>query len=208
MPSDIVVGLAVTSRDPSALNTSTFDGVAVMSEAPIDLDIGDVGAAGGVDFCDLETCVSGAGADIWGAADALNYYFAHLVNDGRMTARVASLDNTSPFAKAGIMIRASTDPSAAHVILDVTPDGEIEFMTRSRLGAETTFIAGATRSFPVVLWLERKGPTVNAYVLDGSQLTAIGSVTTDLAADPLIGLAVTSHERGMLATAVFDRVSR
>ena len=125
-----------------------------------------------------------------------------------MYARVTSVDNTDPYAKAGIMIRASTDPSAAHVILDVKPDGGIEFMARSAAGSTTNFIAGATRSFPVLFYLVRTGGTINGYVIDGTQNTLIGSLSIDLPSDALIGLAVTSHVRGTLATATFDQVSR
>ncbi len=208
MPTHIIAGLAVTSHDTSALNTATFDHVAVSSALPIDSDIGDVGATGGVGFSDVNIRVAGAGADIWGTQDAFNYYYSSQINDGSMYARVTFLDNTDPYAKAGIMIRASTDPSAAHVILDVKPDGGIEFMARSAAGSTTTFIAGATRSFPVLFYLVRTGGTVNGYVIDGSQDTLIGSVSIDLPSDALIGLAVTSHVRGTLATATFDQVSR
>jgi hypothetical protein len=94
------------------------------------------------------------------------------------------------------------------VILDVKADGGIEFMTRASSGAETTFIAGTTQSFPVYLTLERHGSTVTGYVLDGTHLTEVGSVTVDLPATALIGLAVTSHDAGTLATGVFDGVSQ
>jgi hypothetical protein len=208
MPTHINGGLAVTSHDTSALNTAMFDHVAVSSALPIDSDIGDVGAMGGVGFSDVAIRVAGAGADIWGTQDAFNYYYSSLINDGSMFARVTSLDNTDPFAKAGIMIRASTDPSAAHVILDVKPDGGIEFMARSAAGSTTYFIAGATRSFPIQFYLVRTGGTINGYVIDGTQNTLIGSVSIDLPSDALIGLAVTSHVRGTLAMATFDRVSR
>jgi hypothetical protein len=208
MYTNISVGLAVTSHDTSALNTSTFDNVVVSSAAPNDLDIGDVGVAGGVGFSDVNTRVSGGGADIWGTQDAFNYYYTSLINDGQMSAKVTSLDNTSPFAKAGIMIRASTDPSAAHVILDVKPDGGIEFMTRSATGASTTFLAGTTRSFPVELYLKRSGSTVTGYVIDGTQVTQVGWVSADLPSEALIGLAVTSHQRGTLATGFFEQISR
>ena len=108
-----------------------------------------------------------------------------------MFARVTSLDDTDPYAKAGIMIRASTDPSAADVILDVKPDGGIEFMTRSAAGGTTNFLGGATRSFPVQFYLVRTGGTINGYVIDGTQNTLIGSVSIDLPSGALIGLAVT-----------------
>jgi hypothetical protein len=208
MGPNATAGFVVTNQDTSALNTATFDSVAVFSAASIDADIGDVGVAGGAVASGGDTRVSGGGADIWGTVDAFNFDYTSLANDGGMYARVIGVNNTSSFAKAGIMIRASTDPSAAHVILDVKPDGGIEFMTRPTSGGTTTFLAGATRSFPILLYLVRSGTTVNAYVVDGSQNTPIGSASIDLPSDALIGLAVTSHERGTLTTATFDQISR
>jgi hypothetical protein len=208
MPTSVAGGLAVTSHDVNAINMTTFDHVTLSSNAFQDIDIGDTGAQGGSGFNDEGPLVYGAGADIWGAADSFNYYYGSLVNDGRLYTRVSSLTNTSPFAKAGIMIRASTDPSSAHVILDVKPDGGIEFMARTATGAQTTYIAGVPRSFPVNLILERSGSTVTGYVIDGTQSTQVGSISIDLPSEALIGIAVTSHVRGTTTTAFFDTISR
>jgi hypothetical protein len=45
-------------------------------------------------------------------------------------------------------------------------------------------------------------------VVDGNLLTLVGSVSTDLPSDALIGIAVTSHTPGTLATATLDQISR
>ena len=208
MGNSIGVGLAVTSHDVNALNTAMFDHVVVTSDQFQDIDVGDTGAIGTVTTDDVSYAVRGAGADIWGTRDAFHYMYVGQVNDARFYATVDSLDNTSPFAKAGIMIRASTDPSAAHVIVDVKPDGGIEFMARSINGGETQYIAGLARSFPAWLELRRTGSTVTAYVIDNNFETQIGSIDIDLPPEALIGVAVTSHERGTLATGTFSGVSR
>jgi hypothetical protein len=208
MPTDISAGLAVTNHDRAALNTATFDHVSVSSAAPLDVDIGDVGVAGGAEASNSEVRVSGGGDDIWGTQDAFNYLYTSLINDGHLTATVTSVNPTSPFAKAGLMIRATTDPSSAHVILDIKPDGGIEFMSRSATGATTTFLAGTTRSFPVWLWLERSGATVTGYVIDHNQMVLVGSVSMELPSEALIGLAVTSHQSGTLTTGSFRDISR
>ena len=208
MPNDITAGLAVTSHDTSALNTSVFDHVLLLSSNITDLDIGAVGAVGSTTVTATDEQVHGSGADIWGTQDAFHYRYNFMANDGQMEARVQSLDDTSAFAKAGIMLRASTDTWSAHVLLDVKPDGGIEFMSRTSGGAETTFIAGTVRSFPVFLRLQRHGSTVTGYVLDQTQLTEVGSVTIDLPSTALIGLAVTSHDAGTVATGVFDDISQ
>jgi hypothetical protein len=202
----IYAGLAVTSHDVSALNTSTFDNVEVDSIGGFsDLDIGDVGAPGNFqDDGGGHLFINGAGADIWGTQDAFNFWYSGLSGDGEMSIRVMAIQNTSPFAKAGVMFRDSTDPSSAHVILDVRPTGDIEFMTRSAQGAATTFLAGASSTFPIYLSLTRIGSTVTAAMSqDGSTWTEIGSTSVNLG-PVLKGLAVTSHQRGVLASGYFN----
>lgn len=120
---------------------------------------------------------------------------------------MTSLQNTDTFAKAGVMLRDNTSSTAAHVILDVRPDGSLEFMTRSTSGAETTFLAGGSASYPVWLRLTRSGSTVTGEMsADGSTWTTVGTTTLSIAADAWMGMAVTSHVRGVLATATFDNV--
>jgi hypothetical protein len=133
-----------------------------------------------------------------------------MINDGEINAEVTHLDNSSPFAKAGLMIRASTDPSAPHVTLDVKPDGGLEFMTRGVAGGQTTVVASDTNAFPVFLILQRSGSTITAWYSrpNTTQLFQLGSVSIDLPSVALAGAIVTSHERGTLATATFSQIRR
>jgi regulation of enolase protein 1 (concanavalin A-like superfamily) len=201
-------GLVVTSHDTSALNTSTFDHVNVLNDDfPVDANIGDTGTVGRRDTTDTHGgfALQGAGGDIWGTADAFNYLYTSLFDDGTRTVRIKSLSNTNAFAKAGLMLRDSLDPSAAHVILDVRPDGNVEFMTRSSTGGETTYLAGAVASFPVWLRLTRSGSSVTGEISqDGSTWTTVGTASPSIAADALIGIAVTSHVKGTNTLATFD----
>src|SRR5690349_11370827 len=76
------------------------------------------------------TSVSGAGSDIWGTADSF-FFMYQPIEDGEMSVYTRSLDNTDPHAKVGIMFRQTLDAGSVHVILDVQPDGSVEFMTRN-----------------------------------------------------------------------------
>jgi regulation of enolase protein 1 (concanavalin A-like superfamily) len=209
MSANSAAGIAVTSHDTSQLNTATFDHVSLISEAVQDVDIGAVGQAGTESFSDGVYTIKGAGADIWGTADAFNYLYGGLIGDGQLVTRVTSEQNTDDYAKAGVMVRESTNPDAPDVILDVKPDGGVEFMTRDAAGGSTTFLGGASLLFPVWLKLTRTGSTVTGYVSsDGLTWTLVGSTPFSVAGHPLIGLAVTSHDPSVLNTATFDHVSR
>jgi len=158
--------------------------------------------------------VSGAGSDIWGTADSFGFVYQPL-RDGSVAAILSSESNTSPFAKAGVMIRQTLDPGSPHVILDVKPDGGIEFMTRTSQGGVTTFLAagsaavtpdGSGVKMNVVLQLARLGGTVSAAYCDLATSSACVQIgQTSFPEGPaLAGLAVTSHDPSVLNQAKFD----
>jgi hypothetical protein len=96
------------------------------------------------------------------------------------------------------------------VILDVRPDGSVEFMTRSTNGGATAYLAGAVQSFPAWLMLARTGTTVTGSVSTdgGNTWTAVGSVgATGISSTAQIGLVVTSHDTSMLDTSTFNSVA-
>jgi len=172
-------------------------------------DVGSVGVAGSTSCClnGSVMTISGAGADIWGSADAFQFAYRSLTGDDYVMARVTSIQNTNQNAKAGVMIRSSTYAGAASVIVDVKPNGGIEFMARSWQDGPTTYYGGMQVSGAAWLLLMRKGSTFYAYAAqDGNGWTPLGSVSVDLPATVLGGLAVTSHSPQQLNTVTFDGV--
>src|SRR4029453_18774523 len=79
-------------------------------------DIGAVSIAGGATQANGVWTVSGDGSDIWGAADSFQFLHQKSAESGAVTMRVADLQNTSPFAKAGLMVRDGLGADAATVI--------------------------------------------------------------------------------------------
>jgi regulation of enolase protein 1 (concanavalin A-like superfamily) len=203
-----LVGLAVTSHDRSLVNSSTFSSVSISPlPAPWTLiDVGAVGTPGGASESNGTFTVSGAGSDIWGAADSFSAVTQPADSTAQVRARVVSEQNTHVFAKAGLML-GGLDPSSARVVLDVKPDGEVEFMARLADGTSMSYLGGRATSFPVYLWLARNGNVVDAYTgVDGVGWTPIGRVQVTFPASVSGGLAVTSHNPAVLNTAAFDHV--
>ncbi|HEX4346403.1 MAG TPA: phospholipase D-like domain-containing protein, partial [Vicinamibacterales bacterium] len=215
------IGLIVTSHDTTKLNTSTFDNVSVGTGSGggggggtavpspwVSQDVGSTGDAGSATFASGVFTVKGSGADIWGSADAFQYVYQPVTSDQTIVARVTSEQNTSAYAKAGVMMRQSTSASDAQVILDVTPSGGIEFMTRATSGGQVAFIAGGTQAFPAWLQLSRSGSTITASTsANGTTWTTIGSTATSMTSSVDVGLIVTSHDTTQLNTSTFDNVS-
>ena len=103
-------------------------------------DIGAVGVAGRASFDSSSATytVAGAGADIWGAADAFRYVYQPLAGDGQIVARVASVQNTNVWVKAGVMIRGDLTPGSPQAMMMVTPGKGNNFQRRLVAGGTST----------------------------------------------------------------------
>jgi hypothetical protein len=222
--SAMLAGLAVTSGDPAALNTATMTGVAVPAGPPAPAppvpcpdpwncaDIGPPDPAGSQSF-DPNTgtwTIEGGGADITGTSDEFRYVSQTLTGDGSVTARVASQTDTNSGAKAGVMLRVSTDPAAPNYALVVSPGQGIKVQVRKTQGGNTTKLANPTGATPAYVKITRSGNTFTAYTsADGVTWTLIAGSTTTVSLGPalLAGLAVTSHSSGALCTVTMDGVT-
>ncbi|MHC4324415.1 MAG: LamG-like jellyroll fold domain-containing protein, partial [Planctomycetota bacterium] len=81
--------------------------------------------------------MTAAGADIWAESDQFHYAFKTLTGSGSITAKVESLENTDPFAKAGLMVRDTLSADSTNVALLLTPENGVRFQYRSSIGAVT-----------------------------------------------------------------------
>jgi hypothetical protein len=210
-----LAGLAVTSHDPSILNQASFDG-SIVASVPFPWGSSDVGNVGTIGFATYEDAtgtffISGAGSDIWGTSDAFHTVTQSLSGDSQLTTRVVSEDGMNGFAKAGLTM-GDPSPDGARVILDLKPDGGVEFMARSSAGTPMAFISGSSApcdGFPCTFWL-RLTRTSNDFAgevsQDGQTWTSVGSVTVAFPTAVQGGFAVTSHDTAALNAAVFDNV--
>ena len=206
---DALIGLAVTSHETRDSDYGEFAHVGVwrLPRPWSQTDLGAVGRAGSATATDGVFTVEGAGSDIWGSSDAFNAVTQPLDVNATLMARVVGEQNTHMFAKAGLTV-GRLAPDAARVILDVRPDGNIEFMARLADGTAMSFLGGANVSLPVWLKLERAGDQLTGSIsADGQIWTVVGSVAVTLPAIVPGGLAVTSHDDTVLNTATFDNVA-
>jgi len=218
LPSTVLVGLAVTSHDASAIATATFDNVAVIGggQSPTQSqslpsgwtseDLGDVGLAGSVSIAGGAVQVQGAGADIWGTADAFHFVSRTLSGDGDIIARVASVSGTNDWTKAGVMMRMTFDVGSPHAFMLVSLKNKLAFQRRTVAGGDSTSTAVAGAA-PAWVRLTRQGTLIIASrSQDGVNWTEVGRDTLSIDGSVEIGLAVTSHDASQLATAVFDNI--
>ena len=106
-----------------------------------DKDIGSVAAAGSASFASDTWTVVGSGVDIWDNTDEFHYVYQSLSGDGQIVARVVSMTNTDPWAKAGVMIRETLTGGSKHAMMVVTPGNGTAFQRRLSTGGISTHTA-------------------------------------------------------------------
>jgi len=161
--------------------------------------------------------IVGDGADIWGTSDEFHYAYFPLSGDGFIEARVLApgfTGGSDEWSKAGVMIRESTAANSKHSYMAVTRNtGASHFMAlqwRPNTGDESfTTNSGSTQPYPVWVRLTRTGNTFEGeYSLnDGVTWVTQSTTNVSMAADVLLGLAVTSHEEDTTTTVNFDNVN-
>lgn len=201
-------------------------------------DIGAPITAGTADYATSSQSfyLDGAGADEYGANDQSRFVYQTLTDDGSIVARVRYQSNSSPWAKAGLMIRQSTATGANFADALVTPDVSPKTPDVNGVGCDAD---GCLSPLPPVVpavgygvrmqstgpggktgatlagftspnkWLKltKSGSTFTSYEsTDGSHWTQIGTATVSMTGPVDIGLFDTSHNIGQVSSAAFDNV--
>lgn len=161
-----------------------------------------------------EITIRGAGYDFWDIGDQ-GYFFHRLVEgDFQITVRVISQPtNTSPWAKAGLMVRDSLEGGARTAFLVVTPKNGLVFQWRRTANRDPgatwpPAVAADQLTLPLLLRLTRRGNQITPeYSLDnGLNFKLAGSSLTfgsDFPRTISVGLAITSHDRYQMSQATF-----
>jgi hypothetical protein len=174
-------------------------------------DIGDPAIVGDQQLSAGKWTLSGGGFDIWALSDQFHFVWQPVSAAASVSARVTAVSDTSSNTKAGVMIRAGTDPAAAWYAVFVTPSNGIEVQYRSEDGDICAQSANPAGTVPQYLRVTRNGDLFTAYSsADGVNWTPIsGSAVPlpELAGALIGGIALGSHDAQALATASFDSVS-
>lgn len=171
-------------------------------------DIGAVSAAGSASQNGASFILNGSGADIWNGADEFHFAYQAWSGDGEFVARVTGLTNTHGWAKAGVMIRESLQAESRHALACVNPAGAPTGVFRSSTGGASSFAPAYENFSPMWVKLVRVNTLFTAYYsLDGTNWRRLGSQTLELPTTVYVGLAVTSHDDGVICRADFDQVA-
>ncbi len=228
MPTTILAGIATSSGSTTAgaMESAAYTGVAIGPPTTVTTATQSASCPGGWSCADIglpaltgtesfdatsrQWTQSGAGNDIWGTSDQFHYDWQSLAGDGVVTAQVLTQTNTSAYAKAGVMMRASTDPGAMYYGIFLTPANGIEIQYRSAQGGSAQQLLSYAGGTPADLRIVRNSQTYSAYTsTDGFTYTFItgSSLTLSTTGSVLAGIAITSHNAGALSTATYAGVS-
>jgi regulation of enolase protein 1 (concanavalin A-like superfamily) len=202
---------AVATDDDGAPTRSAARTITVNGGVPggwTNADIGGSTPAGSTSVSGGTYTVKGGGIDIWGTSDQFQFAYLKVTGDQDVIARVATLGNTDPWAKAGVMIRASLAANAAHVSMLATSGNGPAYQRRPSTGADSVHVSGGTRAVPYWVKLSaRSGVITASWSVDGTAWTTLGSQSITLPSPYYVGLAVSSHNTTAAVTATFDHVS-
>src|SRR5262249_11741922 len=134
--------------------------------------------------------------------------------DTTIVAHVTSLQNTSIWAKAGVMFRDGTGSGAPYVAVLQNPNNQVEMQWRDSSGADSNWNGSQVGDMVNAKWLGRvrSGNTFSAYYAATAGLPTaadwvpLGTHTLAMSS-PTVGLAVTAQNNAALCTATFTNVS-
>lgn len=203
----------VVAAIKSGVETTLSDEVACIPAAALPSpwkckDIGACTEKGGSHLASGVFSIIGSGCDIWNSADAYQMTYQTGNGDCSVVARVNSVGNTDPWAKAGVMIRETLTAGSKHAFMCLTPGNGAAFQCRTSTGgssqnANTTGIAA-----PSWVKITRVGNVFTGYTSpNGTTWTKVGQQTITMTSTVYIGLGVTSHNDGVLCPAKFQNVT-
>ncbi|MGH8018142.1 MAG: polysaccharide lyase family 8 super-sandwich domain-containing protein, partial [Opitutaceae bacterium] len=182
-------------------------GAPVSASALSSADIGSPGLAGSWNHdagANTHT-LRAAGYDIWYDSDEFHFVHQEVNGDVELVVRVDSLTYTDYWSKAGLMLRAGTAATDPHASVFVTPGAGVRMQWRESGGGQSSSTGELGGAAPQFLKLVRSGNTFTAHRSDdGSNWSQFHSVVLNFPQTLRAGLALTAHNAGAHATAVFS----
>src|SRR6266498_4728592 len=202
------VNSAGSSSPSNQASATTPAGGGALPSPWLNSDVGAVGAAGSASHSSGVFTVRGSGADIWGSADGFQFVYQPLNGNGQIVARVTAVQNTDPWAKAGVMIRETLTAGSRHAFALISSGNGAAFQRRVTTGGASAHTGGPSVTAPYWVRLTRTGNVFRGYAsANGASWTLIDTITNSMGGDVFAGLAVTAHNNGALNTSVFADVS-
>jgi regulation of enolase protein 1 (concanavalin A-like superfamily) len=203
-----------TSTAPTVMTPVSIPSYSPLGTGMSNVDINGASPAGSGTYSNGVWTVKGAGTDLWThGAQQFHYTYKQISGDFSFIARVTSVQNTHPTAKAGIMIRSDLNPDAAKMVwVAICPSNKVEtyYDGWKNIYGGSNWEA-QSYGLPQSVWwikLERRGNMVTTFASrDGMSWATQAVGEYDAFTTAYVGLCVSSLVPGTLCTATFDRVN-
>ena len=194
------------SHSSEIVSYQTGEQLSILPSTWATVDIGDPGPLGSGVYENGTFTLQGAGAGINGRSDQFYYVHQGPWGNGEIIAKIDHSIGSGNEALAGIMIRRNLGASSPQVSVLVDTDGQAVYKSRGHTSGTTVNANGlGTANW---LRLVKEGSKITAYSSDDGanwQLVREKSFS-NLGPDCYYGLAVTSNDPAVLASAVFSEV--
>jgi hypothetical protein len=172
-------------------------------------DVGSPALSGSATLANNVFTVTGAGVDVWDAADQFQFVYQTVQGDVEVIARVDTLQGPDAWSKGGVMLRETLTTGSPNVYAAATMGNGWTFQRRRVADGPSEGIPTRPSGVaPGWVRLVRTGTQVTGYYSsNGSTWTQYGTDTVSMAATLYVGLAVTSHNASQRATATFSNVT-
>jgi hypothetical protein len=169
----------------------------VMVRPTVSDDIGNASIATVVTRLTNGLNIAAAGKDIGGTADQFNFNDQSYSGDFDVMLKLAGLDSSDLWAKAGIMARETKDPGARFAAVLATPSmNGVLFEYRYTANQASSFSGNIPANFPQTwLRLARNGDVFTGYCsYDGHTWTELGTAYITMSNLLYVGFATSSHD--------------
>jgi len=159
--------------------------------------------------------ITATGADIWNQADEFHFAYKTLSGVGTIEAKVLSVDNTDPWAKAGVMIRETLDPGSKFAAVYITPGNGCRLQVRTDTDvaatSDTSVATGEQIAIRAPYWIRlERDASGNFRGYYSSNATTwqqmVWRQAIPMSADVYVGLVVTSHNNAATCQGKFSNV--
>lgn len=159
--------------------------------------------------------ITATGVDIAGTADEFHYAYKSLSGVGSIVAQVLSVQNTDPWAKAGVMIRETLEPGSKFAAVYITPGQGCRFQARRdtdiAVVSDTSIATDEQMAITAPYWvkLERTLAGFNAYYSSNGtswQAMAWNPQTVSMTSNVYIGLALSAHNGNAVCEAKYSNI--
>lgn len=204
------VNITATTVDGGYAASSTITVTNVLPAPWLGADVGSVATPGYAIYRPgtAKFTVAGSGAGLTNSADAFYLVYQPQMGNVTLSARVQSLAGGDSLAMSGVMLRQSVAAGAPFVASGVTAGSGAVFQSRLTPGGVCTSVTSPAIAPSYWVRLVKLGDTITGYLSpDGSVWTKQASVTCPLGANFSAGLPVTSHNNGVLTSAILANVT-